>query len=62
MTLSRLGAEDLRAVVVGYRDALDAHKEGINKLNVYPVPDGDTGTNMALTLSAVFEELATAGD
>ena len=57
-SLTRLGAEDLRAVVLGYRDALDAHKAGINKLNVYPVPDGDTGTNMALTLTAVAEELA----
>ena len=62
MTLTRLGAEDLRAVVVGYRDALEAHKAGINKLNVYPVPDGDTGTNMALTLAAVAEELDTASD
>src|SRR5688572_33204950 len=58
MTLTRLGAEELRAVVVGYRDALEAHKAGINKLNVYPVPDGDTGTNMALTLGAVADELA----
>ncbi len=61
-SLTRLGAEDLRVVVLGYRDALDAHREGINKLNVYPVPDGDTGTNMALTLTAVGEELAGAGD
>ena len=57
-SLTRLGAEDLRAVVLGYRDALDAHRAGLNKLNVYPVPDGDTGTNMALTLTAVGEELA----
>jgi len=62
MTLTCLGAEDLRAVVVGYRDALEAHKAGINKLNVYPVPDGDTGTNMALTVAAVADELATASD
>ena len=61
-TLTRLGAEELRAVVLGYRDALDAHRDGINKLNVYPVPDGDTGTNMALTLTAVGEELDSAGD
>ena len=32
--------------------------EDINKLNVFPVPDGDTGTNMSLTLSAVVRELA----
>ena len=33
------------------------HAEGINRLNVYPVPDGDTGTNMARTLDAVVAEL-----
>jgi len=56
-TLARLGASELRAAVSGFRDALAAHKEGINRLNVYPVPDGDTGTNMALTLLAVCEEV-----
>ena len=52
-----LGAEDLRAVMGGYRDALRLHQVDINRLNVYPVPDGDTGTNMALTLEAVVSEL-----
>ena len=33
------------------------HRELINRLNVYPVPDGDTGTNMALTLESVTDEL-----
>ncbi len=53
--LERLGAPELRSVVTGYRDALRAHQEAINRLNVYPVPDGDTGTNMALTLESVCE-------
>ena len=39
-----------------------AHAPGINRLNVYPVPDGDTGTNMARTLDAVVAELDGAGD
>jgi uncharacterized protein len=52
-----LGAEELRAVMRGYRDALRLHQSDINRLNVYPVPDGDTGTNMALTLEAVVTEL-----
>ena len=52
-----LGADDLRAVMAGYRDALRLHQVDINRLNVYPVPDGDTGTNMALTLEAVVTEL-----
>ena len=43
-----------------YRDALRAHQEELNRLNVYPVPDGDTGTNMALTLESVCDELGSA--
>ena len=59
-TLERLAAGDLRATVHGYRDALRAHQEVINRLNVYPVPDGDTGTNMALTVESVVAELQAA--
>src|ERR1700722_2310061 len=57
-TRDRLGAAGLVAVMTAYRDALRAHQDAINRLNVYPVPDGDTGTNMALTLEAVVQELA----
>src|SRR3954464_8280378 len=56
-SLESLDAGQLRAVVQTYRDALRAHRQVINRLNVYPVPDGDTGTNMALTLESVCEEL-----
>ena len=41
-----------------FRDGLRSHRELINRLNVYPVPDGDTGTNMALTLESVTDEMA----
>ncbi len=58
--LEQLGAADLRSVVASYRDALRAHQEELNRLNVYPVPDGDTGTNMALTLESVVGELDSA--
>jgi DAK2 domain fusion protein YloV len=60
--LERLAAADFRGVVVVYRDALRAHQEELNRLNVYPVPDGDTGTNMALTLESVVGELESADD
>src|SRR5262245_47880645 len=43
-----------------FRDVLTAHAERINRLNVYPVPDGDTGTNMARTLDAVVAEMQAA--
>jgi DAK2 domain fusion protein YloV len=57
-----VGATDLKAVIETYRDALAAHREPINRLNVYPVPDGDTGTNMSLTLRSVSDELADADE
>jgi len=56
-----LGPDELRRTVVTFRDAVVAHSEGINRLNVYPVPDGDTGTNMARTLDAVVTEMNQAG-
>jgi DAK2 domain fusion protein YloV len=57
-TLTRLTASDLVAVMQGFRDALRDHKERVNRLNVYPVPDGDTGTNMSLTLDSVCGDLS----
>ena len=38
-------------------DALEKNKQSINELNVFPVPDGDTGTNMSLTMGAAAAEL-----
>ena len=55
--LEVFGAEALRKTIVIFRDTLKSHQEGINRLNVYPVPDGDTGTNMGRTLDAVVAEL-----
>jgi DAK2 domain fusion protein YloV len=46
-----------RAVVESALAALEARREEVNDLNVFPVADGDTGDNMALTLRAVLEEL-----
>jgi len=57
-TLTSIGAADLRQALLRFRDAVRAHQEELNRLNVYPVPDGDTGTNMALTLESVGAELA----
>jgi uncharacterized protein len=60
--LDHLGAAELRATVHAYAEALAAHREPINRLNVYPVPDGDTGTNMSLTLASVCDDVDGAGD
>jgi len=43
-------------------DALGAAREEIDALNVFPVPDGDTGTNMFLTVSAARDAMRDAGD
>jgi hypothetical protein len=59
--LQQLAPADLCRIVATYRDALRAHQDELNRLNVYPVPDGDTGTNMALTVESVVGELDTAG-
>ena len=60
--LAALAPAQVRGVMLAYRDVLRTHQQAVNRLNVYPVPDGDTGTNMALTLDAVASELARVGD
>ena len=49
--------ERVREVARGAAAMLDRGRERIDDLNVYPVPDGDTGTNMALTAAAVVDAL-----
>jgi DAK2 domain fusion protein YloV len=51
----------LRALVAAGLAELEARRQEINDLNVFPVADGDTGDNMALTLRAVLEELDRLG-
>ncbi len=49
----RVDAKTLLAIFVSGANALANNKDAINNMNVFPVPDGDTGINMTLTLSAV---------
>ena len=49
----RIDAKTLLALFISGANALDNNKDAINNMNVFPVPDGDTGINMTLTLSAV---------
>lgn len=58
--LEHLGAEDLRSMVTAYADVLREHAPRLDRLNVYPVRDADTGTNMARTVEAVALEVARA--
>src|ERR1700677_5023100 len=56
-TDGKLSGGELARVVGTCGAALKLHRLALNRLNVYPVPDGDTGTNMALTVEAVQKEL-----
>ena len=56
-TVSSLTTKNVVETLSAFHAALGDHKESINRLNVYPVPDGDTGTNMFLTVASVLEEL-----
>ncbi|MEU4428251.1 DAK2 domain-containing protein, partial [Actinoplanes sp. NPDC024001] len=55
--LETLDAAAVRRWCGGGLEALRAHQREIDELNVYPVPDGDTGTNLVLTLTAAREAL-----
>jgi DAK2 domain fusion protein YloV len=53
-----LSTADIRKCFLAGANALDARKEIINDLNVFPVPDGDTGTNMTMTIMSAAREVA----
>ena len=50
-----LHVSDFKKMILGANYFFDREKEAINALNVFPVPDGDTGTNMSMTLKAAIE-------
>ena len=56
-----LDAATLKEMIIGGYKYLSANKEMVNSLNVFPVPDGDTGTNMSLTIAAAVKELEDLG-
>lgn len=51
-----MNIDDIRACIATASAELSSRKEEINRLNVFPVPDGDTGTNMSLTMESVARE------
>jgi DAK2 domain fusion protein YloV len=53
----KIDAQLFRDMVIHAAASVDACKQDINELNVFPVPDGDTGTNMSMTLNAAAREL-----
>ena len=56
--ISVFNGQDLKRAILAGHAWLEQHREAINALNVFPVPDGDTGTNMCLTMRAATKEIA----
>ena len=57
MAMNTINAEMVRKMFLAGARKLESQKERINDLNVFPVPDGDTGTNMTLTVMSAADEL-----
>ena len=49
----------LKEMIISGAGLLEKNREAIDALNVFPVPDGDTGTNMSLTMKSTVKEIAT---
>ena len=62
VTTSTIDAKLLAGMFIAGAANLEANKEWINELNVFPVPDGDTGTNMTLTIKSAVSEVSALGD
>ena len=57
-----IGGADLRRLVISAAAAIEINKQQLNELNVFPVPDGDTGTNMSMTINAAAADLRKVED
>lgn len=62
MAVNTIDAKMLSKMFLAGAKNLEAKKEYINELNVFPVPDGDTGTNMTLTIMSAAKEVASLGE
>jgi len=57
-----INGADLRRMIISAAAAIEINKQALNDLNVFPVPDGDTGTNMSMTINAAASDLRKAED
>ena len=57
-----INGADLRRMIISAAAAIEMSKQALNELNVFPVPDGDTGTNMSMTINAAAADLRKAED
>ena len=52
-----INGADFRRLLISAAASIEIHKQQLNELNVFPVPDGDTGTNMSMTINAAAADL-----
>ena len=57
-----INGADYRRMILSAAASIEIHKQTLNELNVFPVPDGDTGTNMSMTLGAAAADLRKTED
>ena len=57
-----INGADLRRMIISAAASIEIHKQQLNDLNVFPVPDGDTGTNMSMTINAAATDLRKVED
>ncbi len=57
-----INGSDFRRLVISAAPAIEINKQKLNELNVFPVPDGDTGTNMSMTIHAAAVDLQKTED
>ena len=57
-----INGADFRRLMINAAAAIEINKQGLNELNVFPVPDGDTGTNMSMTINAAAVDLRKVED
>ena len=57
-----INGSDLRRMIISAAAAIEMGKQTLTELNVFPVPDGDTGTNMSMTINAAAGDLRKAED
>ena len=57
-----INGSDFRRLIISAAASIEINKQALNDLNVFPVPDGDTGTNMSMTINAAAGDLRKAED
>ena len=55
--MQTISGAELKRMILSAAASIEIHKQDLNELNVFPVPDGDTGTNMSMTIHAAANDL-----